>query len=475
MKKVAVFTAALAMLVGLTPALADTGSLPGGTSISVEIATPVTGAIVPAGPVAVSGTASVGTATAVKNQTIVYVIDVSGSTTGSAGVNCNADPGIDIILVCEKEAVKAVNAAAALTTSPVLNSGVVAFSGNLAGGAAAVDFDPSGVEQLLTVPGPAIASAVDLLMPGGGTSFVAAVTEATRVLTASSASVKTIVFLSDGDDTAGGTLPGAGTLSPSVVRTFAVGSGASCGTGALSLTAVAALGSPTGTCTAVTDLSTLPTLILGQAVVSTLTSLEITVDGGPASPVVAVPALPLPGPVAVSYTTSVTLASGSHTICVTARGADTALGFVTDCNTVQVATVVVDCAVVTPCTATASDRTVSTATFRGTNIFKTVGLRAATTAPNACAGVNCVTAYDVLFPAPGALGRAELFVVTAPAVSTPFWKAAVYIDDVKVTRSCLYNVLTRTEQLPCKIIGPTLKGGTFYYVKFAADPGIKFR
>lgn len=89
--------------------------------------------------------------------------------------------------------------------------------------------------------------------------------------------------------------------------------------------------------------------------------------------------------------------------------------------------------------------------------------------------MNCVTAFDVLFPDGGTGGRAELLVVTEPAVSTPFWKASVYINDVKVTRSCLYNVLTRTEQLPCKIIGPTLKGGTFYYVKFAADPAIKFR
>jgi hypothetical protein len=66
-------------------------------------------------------------------------------------------------------------------------------------------------------------------------------------------------------------------------------------------------------------------------------------------------------------------------------------------------------------------------------------------------------------------------VVTAPAVSTPFFRAAVYIDNVKVTRSCLFNIITRVEQLPCKIIGPTLAGGTFYYVKFAADPAIRFR
>lgn len=59
-----------------------------------------------------------------------------------------------------------------------------------------------------------------------------------------------------------------------------------------------------------------------------------------------------------------TLASGNYTICVTARGTTTGPGFVTDCNTVQVVDVTVNCVATTPCTATATDEGVATATFR---------------------------------------------------------------------------------------------------------------
>jgi trimeric autotransporter adhesin len=469
-------------LLGVIPTLAGAETLPGGTSLTVDIATPVTGASVVAGTLPITGTASIGEGAAAKDTTIVYVIDVSGSTNDSAGVNCDANPGNDSILRCEKEAVKAVNAAAALPTSPVLNSGIVAFSG--AGTTAAYDFDPGLPVQLLVPPGAAIDTAVESLGTSSGTSFVAAINAAMAVLAASTATHKTVVFLSDGDDTVGGSLPGAGSLNPTVVRAFAVGTGASCSSGTPSLNAVAALGaSPASTCTNVTDPSTLPGLILTQSTGSSLTSLALTVNGvaTPATfTITAPPSTPLPvaGPATVSFSTSVALPiTANYQICVVATGTDSGgTGTAQDCTDVQVVDVVVTCVATATCTATAVDPGVATATFRGTGLDKTVGLRDVDTAPLACAGANCVTAFDVLFPGGGpATGRAELLVVTEKAVSTPFWKASVYIDDVKVTRSCLYNVLTRVEVLPCKIIGPTLQGGTFYYVKFVADPLVKFR
>ena len=81
-----------------------------------------------------------------------------------------------------------------------------------------------------------------------------------------------------------------------------------------------------------------------------------------------------------------------------------------------------------------------------------------------------MTAFDALYTTTGGAGTASLSsVTTAPNVSTPFLKAAVYLDGVKVTRSCIWNVITKKEVLPCKIILPTLKGGTFYFVKFGVD------
>src|SRR6266566_2035538 len=60
---------------------ATTGALPGGTSIGVAISTPADGSTLPLGPaVSLTGTAEVGTALPVANTLLIYVIDVSGST-----------------------------------------------------------------------------------------------------------------------------------------------------------------------------------------------------------------------------------------------------------------------------------------------------------------------------------------------------------------------------------------------------------
>ncbi len=171
-----------------------------------------------------------------------------------------------------------------------------------------------------------------------------------------------------------------------------------------------------------------------------------------------------------------TLASGNHNICVTATGSDVGgTGSASDCVTVQVATSTANCTATANCNLTSADGAKSTANLVVQGINDTVGIRPAATPPGGCAGVNCVTAYDVLFNTNVGAGTASLAVTTAPNVSTPFLKAAVYIDGVKVTRSCIWNFITKNEVLPCKIIAPTLKGGTFYFVKFTADPNVRFR
>ena len=330
---------------------------------------------------------------------------------------------------------------------------------------------------MLTAPGPNIDSAVATLAAGGGTSYVAGVTAANTVLSdAAAASTKTLVFLSDGADTSGGTLPAV--PSGTTVRAFAIGAG-SCTTGPIPMSAVAALGGPGSSCTQVTDLSVLDDVI-GQQVGSTLSALAVSVDGGPAVPVPAaniVPTLPQGGPASVTWSTSVTLASGNHNICVTATGSDVGgTGTANDCVPVQVAAATVDCTAGQPCSVTTTDGAKATATLTTQGVTETVGLRPAVTPPGGCGGVNCVTAFDALVhDHRRSRNRARCRVTTAPNVSTPFLKAAVYLDGMKVTRSCIWNFITKNEVLPCKIILPTLKGGTFYFVKFGVDANVRFR
>ncbi len=460
-----------AALLGITPALATSSTLPGGTSLAVDIASPASGAILPAGSVGVEGTASVGSGTAVKDESVAFVLDVSGSTNVLSGVDCDATPGSDSILACEKAAVMSVNADAVGATSPVANAGVGVFNAT----GTALDVDPVAGTQLLTAPGPNIDAVVASLSAGGGTSFVAGVTAANAILSdAAAAPVKLLVFFSDGQDTIGGTLPAI--PSETVVRAFAIG-GAGCAGASISLNAVAALGAAGSSCTQVTDLSVLDDVI-GAQIGSSLDALELSIDGGAPAPIANAdidPDLPQDGPAAVTYATTVTLESGPHQLCVTATGTDAGGGgSATDCTDVEVADAVVDCAVET-CEATATDGNVATAAFKATGITKQVGLRAVDTTNTECGGTSCVTGFDVLFDDTGGQAKAQLLVKTARGQSTPFWRAAVYLDGVKVTRSCLFNHLRRSEKLPCKIIGPTLSGGTFYYVKFNADPGFRFR
>ena len=67
-------------------ALAGTvsGNLPSGTNISVAINTPANGAVLSPGPVAISGTASIGVGVPVPRTALVYVLDASGSTDSAA-------------------------------------------------------------------------------------------------------------------------------------------------------------------------------------------------------------------------------------------------------------------------------------------------------------------------------------------------------------------------------------------------------
>ncbi len=470
--RTAMTLAAVAALLAVSPAGADSVSLPGGTALGVEITAPAPGAIVPAGTVAVQGTAVVSEAPAVKNTTLLYVVDVSGSTTDGAGVDCDGVVGADSILTCEKAAIRTVNAEAAQARSPVANAGIVAFNHE----ARALDLLPRiAGSQPLVPPGPHVAAAVDTLVASGNTNFIAAMTVANTVLGRPAAKpARTVVFLSDGRNNGTGSLPAVpvGTT----VHSFAIGN-ATCTTGSPSLAAVAALGGPGSSCTRVTDLSVLDDVIVDQ-IGSTLSGLSVSVDGGPAVPIPNSeidPDLPATGPATVAFATNVTIETpGPHRICVTADGADAGgTGSASDCVDVEVVETLLECG--DTCTATVSDGEVADALFVGDDIGKEVGLRVGDAAPGECGGQDCVTGVDVLFEGTGDGGRAYLFTVVNPPFATPFREARVYFDGTEITRSCISNLLSHSEQLPCRIVGPWFNGGTAYFVKFAADPKIRYR
>src|SRR6185436_12371824 len=128
---------------------ATDGALPGGTNISVDVVSPPDASDVNGPDVTVDGTASVGQGVPVPNTTLVYVIDVSGSTdqSGGCGGDQNGDGNADFILDCEVAAAKATNQSA-ITTGTVLDVGTVAFASSAVTG----DVSPAAGDQALTGP-----------------------------------------------------------------------------------------------------------------------------------------------------------------------------------------------------------------------------------------------------------------------------------------------------------------------------------
>jgi hypothetical protein len=354
---------------GRMSASADaSGSLPGGTSISVAIATPADGALIasPPGDVQLAGTASVGMGVPVANTSLIYVLDVSESTNHPVGCggDQNGDGHANFILDCEIAALKALNSDA-VSTGTVDEVGLVVFASS----GAIADVGPAAGDQRLTGPGtdadgaggPDIAQVTSSAFSGTGgggvseftannvgvqTNFRAAVQNACSLVQSSTNPNNLVVFLSDGFATTGGNAPSLLPCSPKTAtfQTFAIGSGSSCtNTGTGGQGSLAQIASATGgTCTPVRDVSDLPNVVPG-VIAAELTRLLLIVDGG--APVdissSASPSLPRTDPVSVSYSTTVPgLAPGIHTICVRAEGSDGGgTGSVTECHHVTVATI----------------------------------------------------------------------------------------------------------------------------------------
>ncbi|MDI1465397.1 choice-of-anchor P family protein [Catellatospora sp. KI3] len=353
MKRKLIALVAASVLVA-APAFATDANLPGGTAITVAIATPADGAAVPPGPVSVTGTASVGTGVPVANTSLIYVLDASSST-GNPGA-----PSCGNILRCEIAAGLALNAQA--QSGAIGDVGMVAFGVT----AATADVRPAAGDQLLTGPSTdgdgdgvrdieqvlsstyinGVATFTDKNVGGGQTNFADAIAKTRTVAEASSRARKIVVFMSDGFAVGGGSInvPLAGIPENIDIYTFAVGNGADCTNPGPnnegSLEQITAATVPGGHCVQVTDVGSLPA-ILPDVIASSLDTLAMRVDGGPFTPIgdaAITPDLPQSGPAGVSYTVDTpTLGLGSHQICVRATGTDGGgAGQVTDCRTVVV-------------------------------------------------------------------------------------------------------------------------------------------
>ena len=158
--------ATLAMVSSAAALTAD--SLPGGTSITVDNTSPTDGDqfLIDIGDatrdITDEGTATVGAGDVAKDTSIIYVIDRSGSTQLTAGVNCDGAGGNDSRLVCEKVGALAANTAAADPFSVIADSAVVQFN------------DGASIVQGLTSNFGSVATAINSLTFGGATNFQAA-------------------------------------------------------------------------------------------------------------------------------------------------------------------------------------------------------------------------------------------------------------------------------------------------------------
>jgi hypothetical protein len=328
---------AFAALLLALPAWAGSNSttLPNGASLDVSIDNPADGTQFLADgapvPVPVTGTASIGLGS--PQATIVYVLDASGSTGNGSGT-CSE------ILSCEKTFFTGLNNAAAASGS-VNHVGLVVFGAD----AVQADMTPAGGDDSLGAPGDGNTPIGSVVLTNGGfnyhvgqytgkdgdangTNYAAALQQALNVLTASTDSKKLLVFVSDGLSNQGSladfnaavsAVQGTGTIANSIAIAGAACTGGSAG----NLADIAVNG---GSCISVPDPNDLPDLI-PNLIGSTLTKVEMSVDGGTPTAVTTVPATPQAGPAMVDYSTSTAgLDPGSHEICVTAFGTDSTGG-----------------------------------------------------------------------------------------------------------------------------------------------------
>jgi hypothetical protein len=348
-------------------------TLPGGTSLSVQIDSPADNASVPFGSLTLSGAASIGEADPEPNTLLVYTVDLSGSTqnrpVGSQCPDLNGDGVAGTILDCEIQALLALNDAA-VASGVVGEVGVVGFAGigpaaGTPNDAAIADVSPDIGVQVLTSPDAQSFSGqrdIDRVLRsaryspqggfnlftsvnvGGVTNYYEAVVKSIAVADASDMETKIVAFVTDGVPNRGPNRSALLSLLATAANkgitfyTFSIGF-ANCDFmtfyGALSDIST----ETGGTCTNVEDINELAD-ILPDLIDANLTQLAVSVNGD--APV-AMPAadlgapLPAIGPATVSFSTTIVgLQPGVHEICAIATGTDPQEGSAQACVSVTV-------------------------------------------------------------------------------------------------------------------------------------------
>jgi hypothetical protein len=182
MKRVIFALMALCAVALAATAAGATGNLPGGTSIEAAVTAPADHAVLPDAPFTATGTAAVGQGQPVANTTLIYIVDVSGSTANpTGGTSCPRQNVYDLqantTLDCELLAVRDLNAAA-IATGTVAKIGFIGFAGTNADtltnitSAAALDLDSTAAVTTLAAPNlanftPNAGEAATALFPSG--------------------------------------------------------------------------------------------------------------------------------------------------------------------------------------------------------------------------------------------------------------------------------------------------------------------
>lgn len=289
----------LVLAAAATSAQAATASLASTTaaSPSVSLADPAAAGSLTAGTVTFRGSTSAGLQT--KQTSVLFLVDVSGSTSGVKGQDCNGDGEVtdadDVnrdgasgdVLDCEIEAVKSLNHGLAGIAAEVadVRVGLTAFAANTANavigadGSAFVTLRDRTTESVARVDVVAdslkrheIGQYVPSKRLSNGSNFDAAMATAISSL-GSAPGTKWVMLLSDGlADVSPETLANL-SASGIKVRSFAVGAAATCAAGS----SLAQIAGTTGeTCVAATSPSSLPEQILAAQPAS-LASVTLTV------------------------------------------------------------------------------------------------------------------------------------------------------------------------------------------------------
>ena len=402
------FSVVLLLLCFGATAVAEDGTLPGGTAVSLQISSPENGAEIEAEgeatAVTLTGSASLGIGQASADTTLIFLLDASGSTEESSGLSltCPDQNPIDVdpgdpspdeneIIDCEIGAAIALNEQA-IELGTIDEVAMIMFAGD----AVAADGTPETQYAPLIPPAndqngngeydvAEILQSIQVAFLFGHesgfslfnpmdtpdivkTDYADALYKAGEIALQASNENVIIMMISDGVNNAGTHVSSALPIDipgkTVTINTFAIpdngGYGGTCNSDRDDLGSLQEIvdlqnsinSQASGSCYQVSDPSTLPNL-LPEIIVPTIDALTIQVDGGEP---IAIPdvdlttPIPQSGPIDVGFETAVAdLTPGDHEICVTMTATDAGgSATLSECVTIAVIGSMADLAISSP-------------------------------------------------------------------------------------------------------------------------------